>query len=89
MGNLLLLDLDYLFEGQLNRSFTVEYVDQHPNLALVEVDVVDDTVEVGKWPIDHSHAFANVPRRLEPGSRFRLFPFFFGRAEEPLDFAPG
>src|SRR5438105_3194215 len=58
-------DLGDLVEPQLDRSLPVEDVDQHLQLALVDVDLVDRAVEVGERPADDPHDVAFLELEAE------------------------
>src|SRR5260370_4442784 len=62
-----LMDLFHLEQVQLDRRLTAEHVDQHLELALLRVDLVDLAVEVGERPVDHAYGLADL--ELDPDLR--------------------
>src|SRR6266849_4591037 len=55
-----LVDLLDLQQVQLHRRLTAEHVDQHLELALLGVDLVDLAVEVGERTVDNAHRLADL-----------------------------
>src|SRR5438093_1933086 len=54
-----LVDLLDLEQIQLDGSLAPEHVDQHLELALLGVDLVDLAMEVGEWTVDHADRLAD------------------------------
>src|ERR1700674_2010611 len=67
----LLVHLLDLQEVELDRRFASEHVDQHLELALLRVHLVDLAVEVGERSIDHTHRLADLELDADLG-RFLL-----------------
>src|SRR5213593_2313234 len=55
------LRLRHLVEGQLDRGLPVEDVDEHLQLGLLDVDLVDGALEVGERAGDDPHHVALLP----------------------------
>src|SRR5437660_3334034 len=66
-----LMDLFDLQQVQLDRSLTAEHVDQHLELALFRVDLIDLAVEVRERPIDDAHRLSDLELDTDLG-RFLL-----------------
>src|SRR6266567_399690 len=62
-----LVDLLDLQQVELDRRLPAEHVDQHFELALLGVDLVDLAVEVGERPVDHAYRLADL--ELDPDLR--------------------
>src|SRR2546430_16404886 len=75
----LLVDLLHLKQVQFDRRLPAEHVDQHLQLALLWVDLVDLAVEVGERSIDHSHRFADL--ELDADLRRLLLHLLLDRAD--------
>src|SRR5690606_34211636 len=73
-------------EAQFDRCVTTEDVDEHDDLLLVDVDVLDDTVEIGERPGHDPHLLTHLPGGLEAGLDLLLL---FLHPEEALDLPPG
>src|SRR5690349_16787105 len=54
-----LVHLLNLQQVELDRRLAAEHVDEHLELALLGVDLVDLAVEVGERPVDHPHGLAD------------------------------
>src|SRR5947209_18665481 len=74
-----LVHLLYLKEVQLDRGLAPEHVDQHLQLALLGVDLVDLAVEVGERAVDHAHRFADL--ELDADLRRLLLHLLLDRAD--------
>src|ERR1700757_1597965 len=55
-----LVDFLDLEQVQLDGRLAPEHVDEHLELALLGVDLVDLAVEVGERPVDHAHGLAHL-----------------------------
>src|SRR5437868_13777193 len=62
-----LVDLFHLQQVELDGRLAPEHVDQHLQLALLGVDLVDLAVEVGERSIDHAYRLADL--ELDPDLR--------------------
>src|SRR5439155_4002319 len=54
------VDLLDLKKVELHRRLSAEHVDQHLQLALLRVDLIDLAVEVGERSVDHAHRLADL-----------------------------
>src|SRR5205807_5458736 len=72
-----LVDFLDLEQVELDRRLAAEHVDQHLQLALLRVDLVDLAVEVGKRPVHHAHGLADL--ELDPDLRRFLLHLLLDR----------
>ena len=75
--------LDDLVEVEFDRRLATKDVDEHSDLRLVDVDVLDDAVEIGEWPLDDPDGLADFPRGLE-GRLVLLGAFFLLDTQDAL-----
>src|ERR1700690_3666717 len=84
------LQLGDVAEFELDRSLAAEDVHEHLQLRAVDVDLADETVEVGEWPGDDAHLLADLVLEAGPDLLLdRRALFFRAGAEDVLDLAAG
>src|SRR5258708_4477550 len=74
-----LVDLFDLQQVELDRSLASEHVDEHLELSLLGVDLVDLAVEVGERSVDDAHGLTDL--ELDPNLRRLLLHLLLDRAD--------